>query len=182
MKRETKNIVGRTAKTIADAISNIADAKAKYTAAIAACEKTARAAEEKMAAAVSKEDTAAFIAAKKEKVDAESEREMYQLRLTQITGEGIISDADAKQLLDGLKAAEQDEFQTLAKEVMAAAKHITELKRGYDEALTELNDMNAALPTIKPGMQYAPLAIRMGDPAFSFAANAERFLQNYKIS
>ena len=63
MKRETKNIVGRTAKTIADAISNIADAKAKYTAAIAACEKTAREAEEKMAAAVSKEDTAAFIAA-----------------------------------------------------------------------------------------------------------------------
>lgn len=178
MKKETKNVVSRTAKAIADSFAKNEEAKVKYTNAIAACEKTMLNAEDKMVAAMGLDDGKAYLAAKNEKESAEGEREMYQRKLAQIESNGILSDSEAKEILNALRAAEQDEFQSLAKEIKDMAKRITELKHSYDEALKELNDLNFSIPEIKPGMNFEPLAIRMGNPVLSFAVYAERFLGN----
>lgn len=178
MKKETKNIVGRTAKTIADATSNLENAKVKYTNAIAACEKVINDAENKMVAASVAEDSKSYIAAKRDKEEAEGEREMYQRRLSQIETEGAISNTEAHQIFESLKVAELDEFQALTKEIKDLAVQIANLKHSYDVALKELNDLNSLLPEINPGMRLEPLAVRMGNPVFAFAAYAERFAEN----
>lgn len=178
MKKETKNIVSRTAKAIADSSSKNEEAKEKYTNAIAASEKMILSAEDKMLSAMGIDDAKAYHAAKSEKESAEAEREMFQRKLAQIESNGILSDSEAKEILASLKAAEEDEFLFLSKEVKAMAMRITELKHSYDEALKELNDLNFSLPEIKPGVKYEPLGIRMANPVLSFAVYAERFLSN----
>lgn len=178
MNKETKSIVARIAKTLADGTSNLENTKNKYINAIASCERTIDNSENKMLAASIAEDSKAYIAAKREKEDAESEREMYQRRLSQTETDGIISDIEARQIVENLKAAESDEFQSLTKELKELAIQITSLKHAYDEALKELNDLNSLLPEIKPGMPLEPLAIRMGNSAFMFAVYAENFAKN----
>lgn len=178
MKKDTKNTVGRTAKAIADATANLEGAKNKYRNAIEACEKTISSSEDKMINASVIDDTKAYLAAKRDKEEAEGEREMYQRRLAQIERDGLVSDAEAKQIVEDLRAAEEDEFQSLTKEVKELAVRIAELHHSYEEAKKELNDLNSLLPEIKPNMQSNPLAVRMGNAVFSFAAYAERFAES----
>ena len=181
MKKETKNTIGRTAKIIADATANLEAAKKKYSNAIASCEKAADAAEEKMASALAMEDGKAYASAKMEKDAVEAEREMYQRRMAQIETEGLMSETEVNQIIDALKAAEREEFQVLATETRNMCVRLIELKRDYDEALKELNELNFSLPKIKTDAVGQPLAIRIGNPVLGFAGNAERFLQNAKI-
>lgn len=182
MKKETKNTISRTAKTIADATANLEAAKKKYSNAIASCEKAADAAEEKMASALAMEDGKAYASAKMEKEAAEAEREMYQRRMAQIENEGLMSEAEVNQIVDALKAAEREEFMALATETRNMSAKLIELKRDYDAALKELNELAFSIPMVKTGAVSKPLAIRVGDPALSYAAYAERYLQNYKFS
>ena len=178
MKRETKNLVARTAKTIADATANLETAKKKYINAIASCEKAADAAEEKMASALAMEDGKAYASAKMEKDAAEAEREMYQRKMAKIESEGLLSDAEVNQIVDALKAAEREEFQALATEVRNMCVRLTELRHDYEATLKELNELNFSLPTTKAGVVAQPLAVRIGNPVLGFAGNAERLLQN----
>ena len=178
MKKETKNLVARTAKTIADATANLEAAKKKYSNAIASCEKAADAAEEKMLAALAVDDAKGYASAKMEKDATEAEREMYQRRMAQIETEGLLSDTEVNQIVDALKAAEREEFQALATETRNMCVRLIELKRDYDEALKELNELNFSLPTTKTGAVAQPLAVRIGNPILGFAGNAERLLQN----
>lgn len=178
MKKETKNTISRTAKLISDTSTNRDEAIRKYTNAIESCETAINNAEDKMVTASINDDSKSYIAAKKVKEDAEGEREMYQRRLAQIESEGLISNAETQRIISDLKEAEQDEFQTLAKELKEMASHIAELKHSYDNVLKELNDLNFLLTEIKPGRQLEPLSIRIGNPVFAFAAYAERFAEN----